>query len=127
MTVMEAPRTVLPRCTDAPRTVLPRSTTLGETETEYVVMLDVTGYALDDLHVEIENHEVTVLGDSWDRRLDESVRLPRDADVEWVRAFYEPGQLELRVPRLGTCGDERRPVEIEVRRRVLQNPDATPC
>lgn len=112
---------------EAPRTVLPRSATLGETDTEYLITLDVTGYTLDDLRVEVVDHEVTVLGDSWDRRLDESIRLPRDADVEWLRAFFEPGRLELRVPRLGSCGEERRPVEIEVRRRVLQNPDATPC
>lgn len=112
---------------EAPRTVLPRSATLGATETEYVVTLDVKGYALDDLRVEIENHEVTVLGKAWDRHLDESFRLPRDADVEWLRAFHEPGSLELRVPRLHTGEEQRRPVHIEVRRRVLQNPDATPC
>lgn len=112
---------------EAPRTVLPHSATLGETETEYIVALDVAGYTLEDLQVEIEDHEVTVLGAAWDRHLDESFRLPHDADVEWARAFYEPGLLELRVPRLGSCGTERRSVEIAVRRRVLQNPDATPC
>ena len=99
---------------------------LGATETEYVVDLDVTGFTLPDLHVEIEDHEVTVHGEAAERELEESIRLPADADVEWVRASYLPGLLELRAPRLRGCESGPRVIEI-TRHRVLSNPDATPC
>jgi HSP20 family molecular chaperone IbpA len=97
---------------------------IGKSGTEYVVDVDVSGFALGDLSVEIEDHEVTVHRDR--SKLDESFALPRDADVEWLTAVYEPGKLELHAPRVTTSTGKRR-VQIGVRHRVLQNPEATPC
>jgi HSP20 family molecular chaperone IbpA len=98
--------------------LLPANATMRETDVEYVVDVDVSGFALSDLHVEIEDHVVTIRGESLGYALDESISLPLDADVEWPRALYEPGQLELRVPRLGSCNLGRRPVEIHLRNPV---------
>jgi HSP20 family molecular chaperone IbpA len=86
---------------------------MTETESEYLVTLDVGPLEPDELSVVVEDHVVTVSGDE----VAESVRLPADADVEWLRALYEPGLLVLRAPKLPRDGHDRRPVEIIVRPR----------
>lgn len=88
------------------------------TEREYLVAVDLPGFALATLDVEIEDHQVTIHGKRPSDGLEESIALPFDADVEWLRALYEPGRLELHVPRLGTHGLARRPVEIGLRHPV---------
>jgi HSP20 family molecular chaperone IbpA len=98
--------------------LLPANATIKETEIEYVVAVDVSGFGLADLRVEIEDHDVTIHGGSSSHTLEESIRLPVDADVEWLRALYEPRWLELHVPRLDPCGLDRRPVEIDVKHQV---------
>jgi hypothetical protein len=40
------------------------------------------------------------------------VALPPDADVEWLRALYEPGLLVLRAPKVPHVDHDRRTVEI---------------
>jgi HSP20 family molecular chaperone IbpA len=80
----------------------------AETDNEYLIRLDVGSLAPPDLCVVVEDHLVTVAGDG----LDESVELPLDADVEWLRALYEPGLLVLRAPKLPHADHDRRTVEI---------------
>lgn len=80
----------------------------AETDTEYVVTLDVGRLEPSELSVVVEDHLVTVEG----RGLDESVQLPLDADVEWVCALYEPGVIVLRAPKLPHVDHDRRTVEI---------------
>jgi HSP20 family molecular chaperone IbpA len=89
-----------------------RPRTLGsmtvETETEYLVTLDVGRRAPDELSVAVQDHVVTVEGVG----LDEAVRLPLDADVEWLRVNFEPGLLVLHAPKLPPPEHDRRMVEI---------------
>lgn len=80
----------------------------AETETEYLVTLDVGPLAPDELSVVVDDHLVRVEGVG----LDEAVRLPADADVEWLRALYEPGLLVLRAPKLPPVAHDRRTVEV---------------
>lgn len=98
--------------------LLPANAIIEESDLEYLVDVDVSDFALADLDVEIEDHEVTIHGESTAGALDESIDLPPDADVEWLRALYDAGRLELHVPRLGSCRRGRRRVEIAVRRPV---------
>lgn len=80
----------------------------AETDTEYLVTLDVGRLAPCDLSVVVEDHLVTVEGEG----VDESVQLPADADVEWIRALYEPGLIVLRAPKLPHADHDRRTVKI---------------
>ena len=57
-------------------------------------------------------------------RLEESFRLPDDADRDLITAFYTHGTLELHVPRTAL---EPRPVPIEHRSPYVSNPGAEPC
>jgi HSP20 family molecular chaperone IbpA len=118
---------------------LPPSATVTESETEYVVELDVSDFALSELSVRLEGDEVTVVGEQREsgedadapfrlcERLEESFRLPGDADGEWLTALFEHGRLELHVPKLGPCPNPRHNVRIVPKRHGLFNPDATPC
>ena len=80
----------------------------AETDTEYLVTLDVGRLEPCDLSVVVEDHLVTVEGEG----VDESVQLPVDADVEWLRALYEPGVIVLHAPKLPHAEHDRRTVEI---------------
>ena len=79
-----------------------------ETETEYLVTLDIGLREPDELSVTVQDHMVTVEGVG----LDEAVRLPVDADVEWLRVNFEPGHLLLHAPKLPPPEHDRRMVEI---------------
>ena len=113
MSVVEVPR----RSGHAP------SVTLDRCETAYVVRLDVSEVDPGELRVEVEGNEITVRGAGFE----ESIRLPRDAAVQWLTAVYRDGLLELHAPLLPSSWTSRRTVEITNRHRVLENPDATPC
>lgn len=113
MSVVEAP----PAGGPAP------SVTLDRYETAYVVRLDVSEIEPDELRVEVEDDDITVLGASFE----ESIRLPSDAAVQRLTAVYREGLLELHAPLRPSRATGRRNVEITKRHRVLQNPDATPC
>jgi HSP20 family protein len=130
MTVIEATR---------PPQALSPSVTVNETETEYLVVLDVSDFTREELTVELDGDEVTVVGEQrvsaedaevpfrLHERLEESFRLPEDADSEWVAALYEHGMLELRAPKLGSRLSGRRAIEIKQKNHVLLDPEATPC
>jgi HSP20 family protein len=115
---------------------LPAAATVIENEHEYIVTLDVPDFALSELTVELDDDEVTVVGEqggpSGDafrlrERLEESFRLPGDADSEWLSALFEHGTLELHAPKLASCSTGRRTIEIVRKRHGLINADATPC
>jgi HSP20 family molecular chaperone IbpA len=102
---------------------------------EYVIELDVSDFLESELVVEAVGPRVTVVGDqtvdSGDdaaalrlhERLEESFRLPDDADADLLKVVYEHGTLELRVPRIPL---EPRRVPIEHRPPYATNPDAEP-
>jgi HSP20 family protein len=104
-------------------------------EREYVIELDVAAFTESELSVGTLGPVVTVLGDQLvnkederlpfrlHERLEESFRLPDDAVVDRIEAFYEHGLLELHVPRRALA-----PHAVQIEQRTsLVNPDATPC
>jgi HSP20 family molecular chaperone IbpA len=108
---------------------------VDETEREYVIELDVSDFTEDELTVDVLGRQLTVRGDQlapppengavfgFRERLEESFRLPDDADVDAIRVFCKHGKLELRVPR---ARQESRRLPIE-HPDYLVNPDAEAC
>jgi HSP20 family molecular chaperone IbpA len=102
---------------------------------EYVVQLDVSDFTEGELELETVGQRVTVRGAQREdaavaeeafrlhERLEESFRLPDDADAGAITACYVHGTLELRVPRLRL---EPRAVPIE-HDPLRVHPDAVPC
>jgi HSP20 family molecular chaperone IbpA len=91
-----------------------------ENDDEYVVELDVAEFTEEEIAVSVDGDVVTVTGDqvrspdewlSLSERLEESFRLPPDANAEALSVQFEEGALELHIPR----------------HRFAVNPDATPC
>ncbi len=90
-----------------------------ETPGEFVVELEVPGYAEKELGIEISDHTVTVKGERkeateetektfWFReRLEHEFErrfaLPAEADTEHVTAVFKQGVLELHAPKLQTA------------------------
>lgn len=115
---------------------LPPHAHLRELDDEYVVELDVSDFTERELSVDLLGSLGTVHGDQLEtpeddarafhlhERLEESFRLPDDADTEHLAVFYKHGTLELHVPRTRL---EPRPVPIEHASPYLLNPDAEAC
>ena len=113
----------------------PAHASVREDAHQYVVQLDVSDVTEAELTVETVGRRVTVCGAQREaaaaaeeafrlhERLEESFRLPDDADAGAITAFYAHGTLELRVPRLWL---EPRAVPIEHEPLRVQ-PDAVPC
>lgn len=90
-----------------------------ETADEFVVEVEVPGYAEEELHVEISDHTLTVKGERsesrekqektfrlherLDREFERRFALPPEADTEHVRATFAKGVLELHAPKLATA------------------------
>lgn len=103
---------------------------------EYVIELDVSDFLESELEVEAAGLRITVRGDQVQEpgdytaalrlheRLEESFRLPDDADADLIKVFYTHGTLEIHAPRSRL---EPRAVPIEHRSPYAGNPDAVPC
>ena len=103
---------------------------------EYVIELDVSDFLESELVVEAVGPQIRVRGDQVPEpgddtaalllyeRLEESFRLPDDADADLIQVFYTHGTLELHAPRTKL---EPRAVPIEHRSPYIGNPDAEPC
>lgn len=98
---------------------------------EYLVEFDVSDFAESELEVEALGRRVTVRAEQLAdeglpfrlaERLEESFRLPDDADVRQLKAFYRHGRLELSAPRRLLAA---RNVPIEPRPLWRMNSDAT--
>lgn len=112
---------------------LPPHARVRETETQYLVELDVADFTQAELSVEALGPGLTVRGNQLElpgdegkpfrirERLEESFRLPDDADLDGIHIFYKHGVLEIRVARL-PLAPHRLP--IERRRSGVVNPDA---
>lgn len=86
-----------------------------ETESEYVIELEVPGYAEDELAIEVSNRLLTItgkhesVGDTHERtyRLAERMQmeferrfeLPSEVDAERMKATFREGVLELHTPK----------------------------
>jgi len=103
---------------------------------EYVIELDVAGFSGDELSIEALGPTIILRGDQRElpgdhgkafrlhERLEESFRLPDDADAERITVVHTNRVLELRAPRLKL---ESRIVPIARVRSHILNPDAEPC
>ena len=100
---------------------------------EYVIELDVSDFLESELAIDIVGRRVSVHGSQVEEqddetvafrlqeRLEESVRLPDDADPDRMKAFYAHGTLQLHVPRKEIVP---RRVPIEDRSPFVGNPNA---
>ena len=103
---------------------------------EYVIELDVAEFKSDELSIETLGPSLTVRGDQHEligdegkpfrvrERLEESFRLPDDADTHRISSLRKGGVLEIRAPRLTL---EAHPLQIAHNEGHVLNPDAEPC
>ena len=103
---------------------------------EYVIELDVAEFSGDELSIEALGSCITVRGDQHElpgddgkafrihERLEESFRLPDDADAEQVTVYHTNRALEIHAPRLSL---EAHRLPITHNHRHILNPDAEPC
>jgi HSP20 family molecular chaperone IbpA len=112
---------------------LPPHARVRETDRQYIIELDVADFTQAELAVDVFGPVLTVRGDQKQNpgdegkafriheRLEESFRLPDDADLDSIHLFYKHGVLEIRVIRIPLAP---RRLRIERRRSGLINPDA---
>jgi HSP20 family molecular chaperone IbpA len=112
---------------------LPPHARVRETDRQYIIELDVADFTQAELSVEVFGPVLTVRGDQKENpgdegrpfriheRLEESFRLPDDADLDSMQLFYKHGVLEIRVIRIPLVS---RRLRIERRRSGLMNHDA---
>ena len=115
---------------------LPAHANVSEDVLEYVIELDVSDFLESELVIDVLGPRVTLHGEQvheqdddtvafrLQERVEETFRLPDDADPDLMKAFYTHGTLELHVPRREI---ERRRVPIEHRSPFVSNPNAQAC
>jgi HSP20 family molecular chaperone IbpA len=116
----------------------PAQADIVESVDHYLVELDVSDFALDELRVQLDADRVTVIGDQvlgsdeiepafrLRERLEETFRLPEDSEPDGVTALFEHGTLELCIPKRPEVRLEQRIIPIRRRQHGVINPDATP-
>jgi HSP20 family molecular chaperone IbpA len=114
---------------------LPAHANVRKEAGEYLIKLDVADFTERELAVEALGPRLTVRGDQLEtveddgkafrlhERLEESFRLPDDADADQVKVFYKHGTLEIHAPRTRL---EPRQLLIE-HPSYLVNPNAEAC
>jgi HSP20 family molecular chaperone IbpA len=102
---------------------------------EYVIQLDVSDFTEPEVSIEALGPCITVRGEQVEipedegrpfrlhERLEESFRLPDDADPDRIRAFYRHHAIQIHAPRTHL---ETRLVPIECAPSFAINPDAEP-
>jgi HSP20 family molecular chaperone IbpA len=115
---------------------LPRHAHVREKPGEYLIELHVPDFTENELAIEARGPQMTVRGDQLEtteddgrafrlhERLEESFRLPDDADADQIKVFYKHGKLEIHAPRTRL---EPHPVPIQHHHPFLINPDAEAC
>jgi HSP20 family protein len=99
---------------------------LVETEDDFVLRVDLPGLSQDDVNIELENNVLTVSGErkaEHEERKEgyyrverasgvfqRSLTLPEGVDPESVRANFERGVLEVRIPK----PEERKPRKVAI-------------
>jgi HSP20 family molecular chaperone IbpA len=90
---------------------LPAHANVREEAGEYLIELDVADFTETELSVEALGPRLTVRGDQLEtveddgkafrlhERLEETFRLPDDADADQTKVFYKHGTLEIHAPR----------------------------
>ncbi len=83
----------------------PLKKTTKETDREYILSFDVSGVPRDSLKIEMNQNELTILGEKNSSEMGKSdhfktkVRVPADAAVELIYANYENGTLKVVIPK----------------------------
>jgi len=115
---------------------LPAHAHVTETPEKYAIELDVSDFTQPELTAELIGWELWVRGDQLEdeadngvafrlhERLEESFRLPADADVDALKVFYAHGSLEIHAPKKRLVP---RAVRIERKPVHLINPEAAAC
>lgn len=115
---------------------LPPHARVCEAPNEYLIELDVSDFTQPELGLELLGAVLTVHGDQLEdeadegaafrlhERLEESFRLPPDADTDAVKAYYAHGSLEIHAPRTRLVP---RVIPIERKPVHLINPEAAAC
>lgn len=114
---------------------LPPHARLQEDPDEYLVELDVSDFTESELTLTVLGRLVTVRGNQLEtkedeglafrlhERLEESFRVPDDAAIDRLAAFYQHGTLELHAPRRPLV-----PHTVAIEHKFsLVNPDAAAC
>ena len=90
---------------------IPAHANVREETGKYVIELDVADFTEGELAIEALGPRLTVRGDQIEtaadvgrafrlhERLEETFRLPDDADVDEIKVLYRHGTLEIHVPR----------------------------
>lgn len=114
---------------------LPAYANVREDSWEYLIQLDVSDFTQSELTVEALGPQLTVRGDQIetvddDRKpfrlhehLEETFRLPDDADAEQTKIFYKHRTLEIHAPR-ARLTPRRLPIQHP---SYLVNPNAEAC
>jgi HSP20 family molecular chaperone IbpA len=114
---------------------LPPHAHVREESGEYLIELDVSDFTESELAIEALGPQLTVRGDQLEtteddgkafrlhERLEESFRLPDDADTDRIKIFFKHGTLEIHAPRT-RLEPRRLPIEHP---SFLINPDAEAC
>jgi HSP20 family molecular chaperone IbpA len=115
---------------------LPLHANVCETESEYLVELDVGDFTPRELTVEATGPQLTIRGEQLAtddddgksfrlrEQLQESFRLPDDVDLDALSVRYLHGALHIRAPKRALVP---RTLPIATRSAVTGNPDAVPC
>jgi HSP20 family molecular chaperone IbpA len=97
--------------TIGPRRPVPPHAYVSEDPAGYVIQFDVSDFAPNELAVDVIGSHVVVTAEQPEHdedagkpfalheRIEESLRLPEDADPDYVRAIYNAGTLELHARR----------------------------
>jgi len=97
--------------------VLAPAADVYETDDEFVVELEVPGYAEKELSIEVSDHMLSIKGshvreekdeehkefalrERLEREFERCFALPRDADTEHLQAIFSDGVLEVHAPKL---------------------------
>ena len=100
-----------------------------ETDESFILSLDLPGVSPDDVHVDIEEHQVTIHGKRLAPETDESkktrrrieraygdfrrvVKLPKNVEEEGISAGYDRGVLTVTLPKAKKLGSRR--VEVSI-------------
>ncbi len=90
-----------------------------ETDAEYVVELEVPGYAEKELDIEVSNHTLTVKGEQLsskeekdkdfhlherlEREFERRFALPAEADTARMKATFDKGVLKVQAPKVASA------------------------
>jgi HSP20 family protein len=99
---------------------------LVETDEDFVLRADLPGLSENDVHIELEDNVLTVKGERKTEREDRkegyyrverasgsfsrSLTLPEGVDADAVKASFDRGVLEVRIPK----PEERKPRRVEI-------------